>query len=276
MLLEEEHENDYIKKLTILYVEDNQEALNSLGSILKKRVKQLYTASNGEKGLEIFNQHHETIDIVITDIRMPYMNGITMVDHIKEINEHVKVIYISAHNEPDILLQAINAGADGFVVKPISVKTRLMSKLFQLSKEIYKDRLLEKYNKTLKLVLDCVDSIIIISDGKKMSSANEAFLDFFGFSSLQKFQEKHNCICDKFINESGFLKTDYTEDRTWLDVALEVDDPKVKIKGLNEEYTIFLVKVNPLIVKDENPLYVIEFTDITKFTDYDTKVHVDI
>jgi two-component system cell cycle response regulator len=264
MLLADKEEHDYIKQLVVLYTEDDQEALASLSAILKKRVKHLYSASDGEKGLEIFKRHSDHIDVIITDIRMPFLNGINMVEAIRKINPHVKVIYISAHNESEVLVQAINAGADGYIVKPISVKTRLMSKLFQISKDIHKNKLLDKYTQTIKLILDCVDNIIIISNGKNMISCNKTFLEFTNLSSFDDFKLRYKCICELFLNESGFIKADYIEDKTWIDVSLEIDEPKVKMTDKNGKILTFLVQVNPIFVQDDNPIYVIEFVDITK------------
>jgi YesN/AraC family two-component response regulator len=262
MILENLTESDYIKKLTVLYVEDLEDTMNSLGYILGKRVKQLYTASNGKEGLEKYKKHSDKIDIVITDIRMPFMNGIEMVKEIKEINEHVKIVYVSAQNDSNILVQCINVGADGFIIKPVAVKTRLISRLFQLSKEIYADKMIEQYNKTLKLILDCVDNIIILSNGTKILEANETFLDFFGESTLETFRKKYNCICDKFIKEDGFLQKDYPDNKTWIDIANTEKNPKVKIKDIHDQIETFAVQVNPVFINDDDVIYVIEFTNI--------------
>jgi YesN/AraC family two-component response regulator len=186
MLLESINEKNFIGKLGVLFVEDNQHDLEDLAYILNKKVDILFTASNGKEGLVTYTKNEKDIDIIITDIRMPYMSGIEMVNHIKKTNPNIKVIYLSAHNETDILLEALNSGADGYILKPISVQSKLISKLFQLSKDIFKDKMLERYNKTLNLVLDCINNIIVITNGIEIAKSNEAFLEFFGYDTLEK------------------------------------------------------------------------------------------
>jgi hypothetical protein len=73
-----------------------------------------------------------------------------------------------------------------------------------------------------------------------------------------------NVFVTFFLNESGFIKADYIEDKTWIDVSLEIDEPKVKMTDKNGKILTFLVQVNPIFVQDDNPIYVIEFVDITK------------
>jgi YesN/AraC family two-component response regulator len=203
----------------------------------------------------------------VTDIRMPYMNGLEMVKNIKIVNPNVKVIYISGNNDADVLVQAINAGADGFIVKPVSVKTRLMSALYRISKDIYKDKVIKHYYKTLKLILDCVDNMIILTNGSNILEVNEAFLDFFGVSTLSAFKERHSNISEKFIGENDYLKKDYGDEKTWVEVAMEVDEAKAKIKGIEGNVVTFLVQVNPMYVDDDDVVYVVEFTNITKLLD---------
>jgi diguanylate cyclase (GGDEF)-like protein len=249
-----------LKELNILYVEDDEYTSESLTSILSKKVNKIYTANNGQEGLELYKNNH--IDVILTDIRMPIMTGIEMAREIKSINSNAKVIYVSAHNDQEILLQAIEAGADGFVIKPISVRTKLLFILVKMAKEIYKDKLIKKYNDTLKLILDYVDSIILVSDGKQILEANSSFFDFVNYETLDEFKKEYNCICQKFIVEENFLKPQYS-DKIWIDVALENENAKAKMLDKNGLERIFLVKPTPLS-SGSDTTYVVNMTDITE------------
>jgi YesN/AraC family two-component response regulator len=262
MILPKLEEKDYLKSLGLLVVEDNDLDLSTIASFLQKKVKNIYTASDGEKGLATFTKNMSNIDIVITDIRMPFMNGITMVEKIRELNSHVKVIYVSAHNESKILLQAIEAGANGFIVKPLSIRVKLMSKLVELAEEIQKDKIIERYNETLQLVLDNVASIIVISDGKELLSCNQAFLDFFDVKKMEDFRKYHDCICDMFIEEEGLIKKSYSGDETWIDKSLDTKDPVVKMENKKGTEMAFRVETSPLFVEDTHPIYVVEFIEV--------------
>jgi two-component system cell cycle response regulator len=227
------------------------------------KVKKTYTASNGVDGLKIFKMHHNSIDIIITDIRVPYMNGIVMVENIKAINPHVKVIYLSASNEPEILMQAMNAGADGYILKSSSVRSQIISKLFQFSKDIFRDRIIEDYHKTLKNLLNCIDNIIVLTNGKKITKVNQAFLDFLNYRDLEEFRVDNSCICDFFIEDEGFLKAKYENGRTWLDIIVDTKTAKAKLYNQKDSKpNVFLVRANILFLDDKNPIYVAEFINI--------------
>ena len=90
-----------LKELTILYVEDNIDIQEELFEIIKLKVGKVYVASNGKEGLDIFNQH--SLDLIITDIKMPIMDGLTMTEHIRQKNEEIPIIVTTAFNEPTFL-----------------------------------------------------------------------------------------------------------------------------------------------------------------------------
>jgi CheY-like chemotaxis protein len=90
---------DVLKKFTVLCVEDELDVRDELAQFLKRRVKTLYLAHNGEEGLALFKQHAP--NIVITDILMPVMNGLEMTKAIKRLNPDVPIIFTIAFNEPD-------------------------------------------------------------------------------------------------------------------------------------------------------------------------------
>jgi diguanylate cyclase (GGDEF)-like protein len=262
MFTSEISNKDMLKELTILYVEDDEYAIEGLKSILSRKVKTIFTATNGQEGLESYKNF--PVDIVLTDIRMPIMDGIEMVREIKKIDSNAKTIYISAHNEQEILMNAIDAGEDGFVIKPISVRTKLMFILNKIAKEIYKDKLLKKYHATLKLILDYVDSLIIVTNGHEMLESNSSFLEFVNSDSLDAFKNKYNCICECFISEDGFLQKEYEEDGiTWIQIAMQDTNSKAKMLDKNGEERVFLVKPTLLSTDETIPTYVVNFTDIT-------------
>jgi CheY-like chemotaxis protein len=83
-----------LKNCTVLYVEDDIDTQEVLKSILEMQVKELYVASNGKEGLELYKS--KIPNIVLSDISMPIMNGITMCEEIKKINPHQDVLMLTA------------------------------------------------------------------------------------------------------------------------------------------------------------------------------------
>jgi len=112
-----------LRKLTLLYVEDDAVVLDAMTPILAKFVGTLRTAASGRKGLESFL--NERPDLVLSDIRMPEMDGMEMLRAIREHDGLVPVILNSALSETEMVLDAIAAGADDFVAKPTDIERLL-------------------------------------------------------------------------------------------------------------------------------------------------------
>ena len=72
-----------------------------------------------------------------------------------------------------------------------------------------------EYKKYVRNLIDTHHDILIVTDGKKIFDANRKLLEFFGFKSLKKFQNKYNCICDFFLKEDGYIQTDMNG-YTWI------------------------------------------------------------
>ena len=101
---------EYLKKLDVLYVEDEEAVRELIENRLSRSFGKIYTAPNGEVGLYKFDAHRPRI--VITDIRMPIMNGIDMLEGIKEKRPDVKVIVTTAHSDSDYMLRSIDIGVE--------------------------------------------------------------------------------------------------------------------------------------------------------------------
>ncbi|MEA2050706.1 MAG: response regulator [Campylobacterota bacterium] len=110
------------KNLTALYVEDESQISNIVVSILESLFKKLFFSTNGEDALEIFKQNTDCIDLVITDINMPKMDGIKMCRYIRQFNKSVPIIITTAHNDKNFLHNAIELGVSKFVTKPMDMK----------------------------------------------------------------------------------------------------------------------------------------------------------
>ena len=86
-----------INNISILYVEDDLDISEEISYFLKSQVSTFYLATNGEEGLALFKEFSP--DIIITDIQMPKMNGLDMIEKIREENSDIPIIITSAFNE---------------------------------------------------------------------------------------------------------------------------------------------------------------------------------
>ncbi|MDD5037057.1 MAG: response regulator [Methylococcaceae bacterium] len=109
---------EFLRTLSVLYVEDEEEVRNAMTHFLSRRFARIDVASNGQEGFALFENGRQ--DVVITDIKMPVMDGLEMSSMIKSIADDVPVIVVTAYNETDYFLRAIEIGVDRFVKKPVN------------------------------------------------------------------------------------------------------------------------------------------------------------
>ncbi|MEA3289260.1 MAG: response regulator [Campylobacterota bacterium] len=110
-----------LKNKKVLYVEDDESIMVAFQTILKKLFKEVLTASNGEDGLAIF-QDNQDIDFIITDIKMPKMDGLEMAKKINETHPNIPCVLTTAHAEYDYFLKADAIGVYRYITKPLDVK----------------------------------------------------------------------------------------------------------------------------------------------------------
>jgi YesN/AraC family two-component response regulator len=110
----------YAQNYSILCVEDSKALLTQEVNFLKKIFKEVYTASDGVKGLEVYKSKKP--NLVLTDLNMPNMNGFEMIRELKKIDYNVQIIIISAYSDFDNLLESIHIGVTDFVPKPINME----------------------------------------------------------------------------------------------------------------------------------------------------------
>jgi len=106
-----------LKKTTILLVEDNLELRKKFRNILNTYVEEVYEASNGEEAVEIFTKFNPTI--LITDFKMPIMNGLELVTFVRRINKDMPIVAISAYTDTDALVNFASLHLMQYLIKPI-------------------------------------------------------------------------------------------------------------------------------------------------------------
>lgn len=106
-----------IKDLSVLFVDDEEIVIDIMQDILPMLFKKSFYARDGIEGIEQFKQNSP--DIIITDISMPNLDGISMLKTIKKINSNIKVIFLSGHNEQDQIKACKDLNGE-FIIKPIS------------------------------------------------------------------------------------------------------------------------------------------------------------
>jgi len=124
----------YTESLTILLVDNQKELRENTLEVLQNFFKKVDPVSNGEIALEYYKNSY--YDIVLTDIRMPELDGIELTKKIYEINPNQDIIIISSDTNANSLISLINLGVAQFIKKPINY-LELLEALLKISKKLY-------------------------------------------------------------------------------------------------------------------------------------------
>ncbi|MDD2653136.1 MAG: response regulator transcription factor [Sulfurimonas sp.] len=127
------------KKFSILFVEDYDELRENTREVLNKFFNNADSAKNGEEALQqyknFYDKESKYYDIVLSDIQMPRMNGVELVERIYAINPLQTVIMLSAHDDAKYLIPLINLKVERFIKKPIDYQD-LLSTLQKTTKKL--------------------------------------------------------------------------------------------------------------------------------------------
>ncbi|HDO23377.1 MAG TPA: response regulator [Nitrospirae bacterium] len=114
-----------LQKIEVLVVDDDPFILESLSAYLKAKGYLIVTADNAPAALDILKE--SIFDVILTDIRMPGMSGIELLDRINEMNYGTPVILMTAFAEIETAIDAIKKGAFDFVTKPFKYENIILS-----------------------------------------------------------------------------------------------------------------------------------------------------
>ncbi len=187
---------DVLKNITILYAEDEDDLRDVTVSILKTFTKNQLVAKNGKEAYDIFLKHEDEIDLIITDINMPILNGLDFIKQIKEINVDIPVIVTTAFSNKEYLLEAIDIGVDKYVLKPIDITKLLQamsqSLIYHELKDLYTDKLTKLSNRNkLKKDLSKNDyDLVALIDIDEFATINDLFGEAIGDKILYEFTQK--------------------------------------------------------------------------------------
>ncbi len=256
--------HEYAKKITILYVEDEDDVREGYTRALKRISAQLYTAHNGLYGLELFKKYQP--DIIVSDINMPKMNGLDMVKAIKEITPDVKIIFTTAHSESAYLLEAIELQVEGYLLKPVQKKL-LTALIEKLAKNIIIQREYEEQREILQYIIDSQNSMSVISNVERISFASKSFLKYFSVENVEEFNEKYGSIVNIFTNAQDSIsaeniKSSLNKGQSLYDFVSSLDETQriASVKNSNNEQKSFLINIS----KINETQFLINLTDITK------------
>ena len=130
--------------LTILYAEDEDEIRLLVEKYLNRIFTRVISAANGKEALELFETHK--VDLLLTDITMPKMDGLTLSQEVKKISPELPIVIVTAFSDTEFLFKAIEIGISSYLTKPID-GTKLKLTLMEIAQALLQKRELEETKK---------------------------------------------------------------------------------------------------------------------------------
>lgn len=208
---------ELLEKFTLLYVEDDDVIRTELSSILSNFFKKVFVASDGKEGLRTYLENKDSIDIILTDINMPLLNGLDMVKKIRSIKDNVPVIFATAYSDSEFLIDAIKVRAEDYVVKPIDIK-KLISYIEEIVNRLHNEFLLNQQRVELlkfKEILDSNNILLKANKDFKINYINTLFLEITNFKEEELLTKDLQAII--FDDEKLFIEIEKTlkENKSW-------------------------------------------------------------
>lgn len=192
-------EKDFLKRLNILYAEDDDDVRTSLEMTMEKVFNNVYLAQNGQEALEIFEDLKEKgirLDAIVSDINMPKMNGVEFLKVIRDEYPEMPFIFTTAYSEVEYLLEAIRLDATDYLLKPIELKT-LLKKINRACRERQQSEMIQKQKNELERYLRAIDHVAVITKTDlqgHITFANQNFCDVSGYNKDELYGQNHNIV----------------------------------------------------------------------------------
>ncbi len=227
----------------ILVCEDDELAREFLVRRLKREFESVFEAEDGEEGLAKYNS--STPDLIVTDINMPKMDGIEMIKEIRSKDKEVPIIVISAFSDNENLLDCIENGVNGYIVKPVDSKKILdVIKNFRDVKEL---KTLHKRNERklqgYKTAFDQGSLVLITDKDGFITHVNEGICEVTGYSKAELIGQNSNIFRHPNMPSSEFEKM-------WK-LILNGESYKGIIESKNKDGSSFVSDTTIVPIKNE-------------------------
>ena len=219
-MITEDKSYEDLQNYSILIIEDDTLALSFLANIMRRYFKNVITAANGNQAGDIVLSQH--IDIILTDMRMPYQDGADFVKQLLELDLNIPVIFMSAYTDSETLLRVIPLNIADYLIKPIEI-----DKVLALAKKSLEGKAAATNNNHVeKNIILLVNGITIDMMHKVVSKDNEMI-----FLTKKEFE-----LLTLFIkNKYSVLSKTQIEYAIWYDEMTSESSVKTLIKKLRSK-----------------------------------------
>lgn len=201
-----------LSKYKVLYVEDEEGVRKNLHEMLSLMFESVLVAKDGEEAYGLFENND--VDLIITDIKMPKLNGIDLVKRIRKSNPNIQIIIISAYTEVEYMLEAIELSLIRYIIKPVT-ETKLLQAL-------------EKF------LASCDDSKKTeIQDGWIYDSLEKTITS--NTNQVYDLTKKEAKLLDMLLKKKNVLSYEEIEMTLWDDEYMSLNALRLMIKNFRKK-----------------------------------------
>lgn len=210
-----------LKNFNLLFVEDEIEIRTHISKSLSYLVNEVYEANNGLDALNILNEVE--IDIILTDLEMPVMNGVEFIKQIRKINKNLCIVVLTAHTKNEYLLELINMHIEHFIIKPINFD-KLLDTLQKCEKSILEEKSLH-YKLHNNYYYDNDKKILTYKDEEiKLTKKEILFLELL------------------FHNSFRVVSYEEIDSHVWLESSMTESSIRTLVKNLRKKLPVNLIE----------------------------------
>ena len=230
-------------KTRVLLVEDEELARKTLAFYLNTIFDEVILACDGEEALLIIKDNEEknkNFDLILTDLNMPNVNGMQMIDEVLKLVPTQRFIIVSAHKNEEDLLKLINLRVCGYFVKPLNI-----------------DNMMEMLQKAKEEVI--LDKQPIIKTSALISLNNSYTFDLvtnklYNKNLIVKLSKKESEILDVLIKNLGVvISIERFKEEVWNDININDSSLRTVMKRLKDK-----IKDDDFIISHKGYGYIIE------------------
>jgi YesN/AraC family two-component response regulator len=247
------------KDFSLLYAEDNEALRKQASLLLEKFFSNVYRAVDGKEALELFKKYHP--QIVLTDIKMPNIDGLSLAETIHKINPETKVIIMSAFDSHENLIRSIEVNVFRFLKKPVNIK-ELSKVLHDALLELEKTKQQQLFYMQLHDVFNYQSAMVVMLYKDKIELTSQRFLDFFNVQNSDEFIEKRGDIGECLLKHDGFLYN--TKEQSWLEKLSKNQDKLFHVKMSDAKHQLHHLILKYHDIPEKENYSILSFDDITE------------
>lgn len=245
-----------LKKIRVLFIENDKDYQEKLGTFLKDNFDNLEICRDAEEGYLKFQESlsdFRKFDLIISEINLPAMNGLELLQMIRALDNEVSCIFITNSFESELMIKAINLNVQDYILKSFNLKI-IDNKLQMICKDILYKKKYELQKNQMKSYMEILNQEALVSKtdlNGKIIFANDGFCEVSGFSRDELMGKSHNIVRHPDISKDLFkdMWTTIKNAKLWVGT----------LKNLAKDGTTYFINMKIIPIFDLTGKNIVEF-----------------